>query len=107
MTCKSFVRNIPAFLNEELDYDELNEFLEHVYECAECKEELTIEILIREGLSSLEEGNTFDLNSELNRHIHISDQILKRRDSLIWALYAFIGFDIVAFIIMMILLLFS
>ena len=107
MNCQIFTKNIPAFLNNELDYDELNDFLEHVYECSECKEELSIELLIREGLNSLEKGNSFDLNSELLNQLQRSEHTLKNRDSLIWLLYSFIGFDIVAFVIMMILLVFS
>ncbi|MDR0963866.1 MAG: hypothetical protein LBM60_04545, partial [Clostridium sp.] len=37
--------------------------------CQDCREELTIQILITEGLNRLEEGSAFDLNMELSRRL--------------------------------------
>ena len=38
MTCKETEKLIPAFLQDELDTEELREFMEHIEECGECRE---------------------------------------------------------------------
>ncbi len=57
---------IPAFIAGELSYRELEQFMEHMEECESCKEELSIQFLVEVGLNSLEAGNTFDLQEELD-----------------------------------------
>lgn len=57
---------IPAFVADELSYEELERFMEHIEECESCREELSIQFLVEVGLNSLEAGNTFDLQQELN-----------------------------------------
>ena len=64
MTCKETEKLIPAFLQDELDTEELREFMEHIEECGECREELTIPFLVTEGMARLEEGNVFALQNE-------------------------------------------
>ena len=76
MNCKDAEKKIPYFLQDELDGDELEEFLEHVEACPECKEELTIQFLVTEGLERLEKGNNFNLQRELlmkldDAHYHV------------------------------------
>ena len=65
MDCKDAEKKIPYFLQDELDGDGLEEFLEHVETCPECKEELSIQFLVTEGLERLESGNNFNLQKEL------------------------------------------
>ena len=65
MNCKETEKKIPYFLQEELDGSKLEEFIEHVEACPECKEELSIQFLVAEGLERLEEGNNFNLQKEL------------------------------------------
>ncbi|MDE6129738.1 MAG: zf-HC2 domain-containing protein [Lachnospiraceae bacterium] len=65
MDCKEFERKIPAFVANALEYKELKNFLSHVEGCAECREELTIQVLISEGMARLEEGSAFDLQREM------------------------------------------
>ena len=65
MNCKDAEKKIPYFLQDELDGDGLEEFLEHVETCSECKEELSIQFLVTEGLERLEKGNNFNLQREL------------------------------------------
>ncbi len=57
---------IPSFIADELSFRELEQFMEHIDECESCKEELSIQFLVEVGLNSLEAGNTFDLQQELN-----------------------------------------
>ena len=65
MNCKEAEKMIPSFLNDELDGDDLAEFVEHIEECPECKEELSIQFLVSEGLEQLEQGNNFNLQEAL------------------------------------------
>lgn len=65
MNCKEAEKKIPYFLQNELDERELAEFVEHIESCPECKEELSIQFLVAEGMGQLEEGNTFNLQEAL------------------------------------------
>lgn len=65
MNCKETEKKIPSFLQDELDGAKLEEFIEHVENCPECKEELSIQFLVTEGLERLEGGNNFNLQEEL------------------------------------------
>lgn len=69
MDCGKFEKMIPAFLNNALEYKDLKRFLKHVDTCAACKEELTIQVLVSEGMARLEEGSAFDLQKELGNRI--------------------------------------
>lgn len=65
MNCKETEKKIPSFLQDDLDGANLEEFIEHVESCPECKEELSIQFLVTEGLERLEGGNNFNLQEEL------------------------------------------
>ena len=69
MDCKECEKQIPAFIADELDDKELKRFLAHVEHCTECEEELTIQILVEEGISRLEDGRAFDLKEEIMRRM--------------------------------------
>lgn len=69
MDCKEFEIMIPDFINRKLDYLALKRFSEHMSRCKSCKEELTIQFLVTEGIQRLEEGNAFDLQAELNQRM--------------------------------------
>ncbi len=65
MTCKEFEKLIPAFLEQKLDFLTLKQFVGHMETCGDCHEELVIQFLVTEGMQRLEEGDAFDLQSEL------------------------------------------
>ena len=65
MNCKEAEKKIPYFLQDEMDGSKLKEFVEHVDACPECREELSSQFLVAEGLERLEEGNNFNLQEEL------------------------------------------
>lgn len=96
MTCKETEKMIPFFLQDDLETEELREFMEHVDGCDDCREELTIQFLVTEGMSRLEEGNVFDLQNELNYRMDEAGHALKRREGLQWLLYGMEG--LVAFL---------
>lgn len=74
MNCKEAEKKIPSFLQDDLDGSKLEEFMEHVESCPECKEELSIQLLVTEGLEQLEEGNNFNLQEELLMKLEEAEQ---------------------------------
>lgn len=72
MDCKEFERKIPAFLQNSMDYESMEAFHTHMVECSNCKEELSIQFLVSEGIRHLENGDAFNLDEELNGRIEAS-----------------------------------
>lgn len=70
MDCKEAEKKIPSFLQDELEGKTLEEFVEHIENCPECKEELTIQFLVTEGMERLEEGKSFNLQSALGTRMN-------------------------------------
>jgi hypothetical protein len=85
MTCKDADRVIALFLDDDLDNRELADFLNHIENCPECREELTIQFLVKEGMQRLESGNTFNLKEELGLLLRDANRRLKVRKSLVFA----------------------
>ena len=56
MDCKDVMKMIPDFLNEDLKGRELKSFVEHMEKCKDCKEELSIQFLVQEGMARLEDA---------------------------------------------------
>lgn len=65
MNCKETEKMIPAFLQNTLDGNDLEDFMEHIEQCPECKEELSIQFLVAESMERLEAGNNFNLQNTL------------------------------------------
>ncbi len=91
MTCKEVEKTIPLFLKDDLDTDDLREFLEHIEQCGECREELSIQFLVRVGLSRLEAGNVFDLKNELDYRMDEAEHVLWMRENMQRLLYLLEG----------------
>ena len=87
MNCKEADKLIPLFLEDDLDNRELSEFLSHVESCADCKEELTIQFLVRVGMKRLEDGNTFNLRNELDALLVDANKRLTARKYLVISSY--------------------
>lgn len=104
MTCKETEKIIPSFLQDDLDTEELREFMDHIEGCEECKEELTIQFLVTEGMARLEEGNVFDLQNELRYCMDEAGHALKRREGMQWLLYGLEGLVVVLVITLIALL---
>ena len=65
MDCRECEKLIPDFIARKQDYPTLRRFYEHVEQCKACREELEISFLVTEGIQRLEDGDTFDFQSEL------------------------------------------
>ncbi len=79
MNCKDVEKILPAFVRHECSEKEEAIILEHVRSCKECREELTIQLLLAEGLNRLESGDSFDLNVELEKRLKGKEQEKKPR----------------------------
>lgn len=84
MTCRECEKQISDFIGRKMDYLKMKRFTEHVDACDSCREELVIQFLIQEGMARLEDGDVFDLQSELqermeeaHRRIRINEGILR------------------------------
>lgn len=88
MNCKETEKKIPSFLQDDLDGRNLAEFVEHIDECPECMEELSIQFLVAEGMEQLEKGNSFNLQEALHWKLADADSRIRLnrilRHILIW-----------------------
>ena len=85
MNCKDVDKMIPLFLDDDLDNENLSDFINHIENCPECKEELTIQFLVKEGMQRLESGNTFNLRMELDNLIRDAKKRLTFRKYLVFS----------------------
>ena len=86
MDCKEEEKLIPAFLQDELDSKAMEEFIEHIENCPECNEELSIQFLVSEGLERLEAGNNFNLQHALLMRLDDARHQVKVRHALQYTL---------------------
>ncbi len=84
MNCKEEEKKIPAFLQDDLSFKDLEQFIEHIEECPECKEELTIQFLVSEGLERLEAGQSFNLQKALSARLEEAKHQIRVR---LWLLH--------------------
>lgn len=83
MDCKECERLIPDFIEGNLEYFSLKHFCDHIKSCQECKEELTIQFLVTEGMARLEDGDAFDLNRELDKRLEEAKRRINRSDKVL------------------------
>lgn len=95
MDCKEFERKIPEFIGHKMDYFSLKDFYEHMQSCPDCKEELTIQFLVTDGLHKLETSESFDLQREWDERMTEAQKKLKRGENILqtgfWAEVIAIG----------------
>lgn len=82
MDCKEFEKRIPDFIENRLEQKLLKRFIRHAESCAECREELTIQILVLEGMARLEDGAAFDLSGEVETRLETARRSIKIYDTL-------------------------
>ncbi len=96
MECKEFEKLIPDFIDHKLDYKTLEQFNKHRKQCENCNEELVIRFLMTEGIQRLEEGDSFDLQTELDRYMEESEKKVRKHRKIMDFLLAAVGLSIVA-----------
>lgn len=104
MDCKEVQKSIAAFLNGELQGRDAEQFLNHIQECEECKEELSIQYLVREGTARLEGGGSFDLSKDLDVLIENSYISIKKKRRAAFIVYSleFVALVAVIFILVLV-----
>ena len=93
--CKEIEKLIPGFIKNECTRDEELLLLEHIRKCPICKEELTIQFLLEEGLNRLEAGESFDLNKELEKRLSAREEENKPRKKILTAEQAVVVGDMI------------
>jgi len=100
--CKVIEKRIQQYLDNELSPYEMQVFLDHVKECPDCKEELTIRYMISEGLTKAEEKNEYDLLHGLEEKMKASYKKIRNYDIGVFLvsfmILATIGFVVLAII---------
>ncbi|WWR17209.1 zf-HC2 domain-containing protein [Lachnospiraceae bacterium JLR.KK008] len=103
MDCKETRKNIYKFIVDELEGKELEKFMKHVTECEECREELSIQYLVTEGMQHLEKESTFDLQSQLEKKMESAARKIRSRKRVIWFMYFMETLAILAVVFMTVL----
>lgn len=76
MNCKETCDLISKYIDEQLDPKVLKSFISHIENCPECRDELEVRYLVKEGLHRLESGDSFNLRDELERKLNVSKRVL-------------------------------
>lgn len=92
--CKTIEKIIPDFIDDKLPVSRLIMLLDHVKECPECREELTIQYMVSEGLQRAEKENDYNLLAGLEAKINDGYAKIKGHD----VVYAGFAFCIIAII---------
>lgn len=80
MTCKEAQGLIMPYINDKLDVDQLEEFIEHVENCSDCKEELEVYFTLLTGMKQLDEDKNLsgDLHIDFVKSLHKSEERIRR-----------------------------
>lgn len=79
MTCLETQGLITPFINDALDYDKLEEFLDHIENCPDCKEELEVYYILLTGMKQLDE----DKNLSSNFHLAFINKLRKSEEKIV------------------------
>lgn len=83
MNCNDARKNIIPYINEQLHMDDTLQFIKHVNECSECKDELEIYYILEHGLSDREEDVSFDFQKSLNEQLEREEKELESEQILL------------------------
>lgn len=79
MTCAEAEKLIVPYMEDKLSVTELEDFIEHIETCKNCREELEIHYMVDVGLKKLDQADgNFDIVGALKRKIADSAAILHR-----------------------------
>ncbi len=82
MDCKTANQLIHPYLQHELNLEQTDEFLKHIRECADCREELEIYFTVQAGISNLnqeEEAQTYDLKGLFEEELKETQACILRK----------------------------
>lgn len=79
MDCRGYRSVMWPYLNDKLEDEMTYNLIEHVYECADCKDELKTQFMVSEGMKRLESGiYDFNLVNEYEKKLSDSMERLKK-----------------------------
>ncbi len=67
MDCKEVQSLLSKFIDGQCSREQANKMREHILNCPDCKEELTIQFLVQEGMARVDRDEDFNLDQEINR----------------------------------------
>lgn len=76
--CKQIEKEVPLYLQQKLTVKDTKAFIEHIQNCPTCKEELTIQYMVSEGLTKAETDNEYNLLKGLEQKLEASLQMIKK-----------------------------
>ena len=76
MNCQEFDKHIQAFIERDMDYSRLDEFIAHYRSCEDCHEELEINFLMAYVLKD-DSQTSFNLSRKLE--CHIQEELNKKK----------------------------
>lgn len=78
MTCMEAEKMVVPYMKDELSPTELEDFLDHIKTCDNCREELEIHYMVDVGLKKLDEADgTYDIVGDLKRKVAESYRTLR------------------------------
>ena len=78
MTCVEAEKMVVPYMKDELSPTELEDFLDHIHPCENCREELEIHYMVDVGLKKLDEADgTYDIVGDLKRKVAESYRSLR------------------------------
>lgn len=79
MTCTEAEKMVMPYINDKLSPQELEDFIEHIKTCENCREELEIHYMVDVGLKKLDEADgTYDIVGDLKRKLEESANTIRR-----------------------------
>lgn len=104
MDCRDIQSLITPYIEDKLDDNQLEAFLDHIKACTECQEELEVYFIVDSGLKQLdgkmESGNIKEI---LRDRLLASQQYIKNKYSILITKYAVITLATLATILMVLL----
>ena len=79
LTCKEATKMVVPYIDGQLGDKDLRQFVGHIKECSECREELETHYIVYKGLMQLDEREELPMNiiEALNEDFAASEQHLK------------------------------
>lgn len=100
MTCKEAEKLVMPYINDDLTDEELQEFLEHMESCPDCREELEIYFTVDVGIRQLDsETGNYNIKGTLEAAVEQSRQRLQAVRLIKIARYAVSTLSVMALII--------
>ncbi|MCR5746975.1 MAG: zf-HC2 domain-containing protein [Lachnospiraceae bacterium] len=75
--CKDIQSLIPGYLARELSLNEARTFTEHLKHCSDCRDEVEISYLLKEGITRVENGESIDLHADLEEMLDSTEDTIQ------------------------------